>query len=214
MSRRLPGFLCAALLTVLAACGTARPPPPPPSPPPPPVDAATACLAGLTARGIVFERVPDFHTPEGCGIDQAVRVDRSAIPWNRPALMTCSMAATLWEFETKVVQPAARQILKRKVTKIWHAGTYACRGERGGDPHRLSEHAFGKAIDVTGFELDDGTTIRILTDWRGKGKTSEFLYAVAQGACGLFSVVITPNRNAFHSDHIHMDIGPYKLCGM
>jgi len=26
-------------------------------------------------------------------------------------------------------------------------------------------------------------------------------------------VVITPNQNALHRDHIHMDIGPYKMCG-
>jgi hypothetical protein len=36
---------------------------------------------------------------------------------------------------------------------------------------------------------------------------------VAQGACKIFSVVMTPNRNAEHHDHLHLDIGPYKLCG-
>ena len=73
---------------------------------------------------------------------------------------------------------------------------YDCRGERGGRPERLSQHSFGRAIDISGFELDDGTTISVLRDWRDKGAKSEFLHQVAQGACRIFSVVITPNHNA------------------
>jgi hypothetical protein len=206
------------LFATLAGCTIAPPPPPPPQPPalvvPAPPNPTTACLAALDARGILYQRVPDFHTPEGCGIDGAVRVTRSAVPWNRSALMTCGFAATLWDFETKVVLPAAKRFLGHNVTKLVHAGTYDCRGERGGDPNRLSQHAFGKAIDVLGFELDDGTTISVLKDWRDPGTKGQFIRAVAKGACRIFDMVITPNHNAFHVDHIHLDTGPYKMCGM
>ena len=184
-----------------------------PAAPAPPPDPAAACLRGLDHRHIAYDRVPDWTTPEGCGISSAVRVKQSAIPWNHPALMTCAMSATLWDFETQVVQPAAQRRFRQSVRKILHMGSYNCRGERGGRPERLSQHSFGKAIDVSGFELDDGTLITVLRDWRDKGAKSEFLHDVAKGACGLFSVVMTPNRNAEHHDHLHLDIGPHKLCG-
>jgi len=209
------GLLIAlAVSALLAACASRPPPPaaPPPAVPPPP--AVASCFDELAAHGVTFERVPDFHTAEGCGIDQAVRIDRSAIPWNRPSLASCPFALTEWDFETKVLQPAAQRILGRRVTKLIHAGTYACRGERGGDPNRLSQHAYGKAIDVLGFELDDGSTVSVRKDWSGDGPKARFLREVAKGACSVFSLVITPNHNAWHVDHIHMDTGPYKMCAM
>ncbi len=216
--------LAFALLAMasLGACGShpltpAAPPPPAIAAPPPmpatPADPAATCLAALDARGIVYQRQADFHTPEGCGIDWSVRVDRSAIPWNRPALMSCPFAATEWDFETRVVQPQAQKLLRHRVAMLTHLGTYACRGERGGVAERLSQHAFGRAIDVSGFTLDDGTKITLLRDWSDKGAKGRFLHAVARAACGIFQVVITPDNNSFHADHLHLDTGPYKWCG-
>jgi hypothetical protein len=199
------------LAGLVAACSSApsRPPAPPPK-----LEPIAACLQVLDQHSVVYERLKDWRTPEGCGVDGAVRISRSAISWNRPATMGCQLAARLWGFETTVLQPAARRTLGRTVRKLSHAGAYDCRGERGGRPERLSEHALGRAIDITGFELDDGSVVSVLKDWRGSGAKSEFLHQVAAGACQVFSVVITPNHNALHSDHLHMDIGPYKLCGM
>ena len=208
--RRL--FLAALVLATLAACGT-RIDSPPPAPAPPPRAAAGSCLAQLDALGIGYAKVPDFHNDEGCGIDQAIRVERSAVPWNRPSLVACKFELVEWDFETKVVQPAAWRVFKHHVSKLIHAGTYDCRGERGGRPERLSQHSFGKAIDITGFSFDDGTVASVLHDWHGKSAKAQFLHEVAQGACGIFNVVITPNHNIEHRDHIHVDIGPYKMCG-
>jgi hypothetical protein len=200
------------LLALLgAACSSA--PPPPHAPPAPPPDPAAACLQGLDRRHILYDRLTDWRTPEGCAVEWAVRVKQSATQWNRSAIMTCPMSATIWDFETQVVQPAAHQFLGHAVRTMSNVGSYDCRGERGGRPERLSQHSFGRAIDITGFDLDDGTTVTVLRDWRGKGAKSEFLHQVAQGACRIFSVVITPNHNALHRDHLHLDIGPYKLCG-
>lgn len=134
------------------------------------------------------------------------------------------MARTVDRFETQVVQAAAQRILGQRVAKLHHMGTYNCRtrrtetnvatadsGSRGG---RLSEHGKGQAIDVGGFELADGTMISVKKDWRGAGKKSEFLQAVARASCEHFNVVLTPNHNALHADHLHLDIGPHKLCGI
>ncbi|MTJ81191.1 MAG: extensin family protein [Telmatospirillum sp.] len=192
----------------LAACSSH-----PPAPASRPADSLAQCLQRLDNAHVSYERVKDFSTPEGCGVSQAVRVRRSTIDWNRPAMMSCPLAATVADFETSVVQPAAQRTFGQAVRRMSNAGSYNCRGEIGGRAERISQHGYGRAIDVTGFELADGTVISVAKDWRNKGAKSTFLHEVAQGACRVFNLVITPNRNYEHHDHLHLDIGPYKMCG-
>lgn len=203
------------VLAGLAACAHEAPRPVASAPPKPQTEHEhTNCYATLDADGVTYQRERDFHTEEGCGIDQNVRVDKSPIPLSKPAEMSCGFAATLAEFEIRVVRPAAKRLLHKPVTTLAHVGTYACRGERGGNAARLSQHAYGKAIDIIGFELEGGERVSVLKDWHGSGAKAQFLHEVAKGACSIFDVVITPNHNSFHLDHIHVDTGPYKLCGI
>ena len=205
----------AGLIAILAACArNPEPLPPAPTPPPPKPPPVASCYQRLDALGATYERERDFHDGNGCGIDQAVRVDRSPLLLDPPALMSCPFAATLGAFETRVIEPAARRILGKRISAIEHFGAYACRNERGGDPNRLSQHAYGRAIDIRGFKLAGGDEILVLRDWRGDGPKARFLHEVAKGACAMFGVVITPNANSFHADHIHVDTGPFKHCGM
>lgn len=171
-----------------------------------------------------FERLQAFSTGEGCGIANPVRVSSAGIGWNRPGTVSCQLARTVARFETDVIQKLAFQHLGQGVRRIHHAGTYDCRvrrnaktqqaagssASRGG---RLSEHSQGRAIDITAFELEDGTMISVLKDWRRGDQRSRFLHQVARSSCSTFNVVLTPNHDRFHQDHFHLDIGPYTLCG-
>jgi len=206
-------WACVLLFCLLGACAS-KPPPRVVAapPPPPPVDATTACMAGLDQRHVEFERTADFHTPEGCGIDGAVKFKAAGVPLNRPLLLSCSTATSLADFETKVVAPAAAATLGHTVTLLTSAGSYDCRGQRSDHPERLSEHGKGKAIDITGFTLEDGSRITVLKNWWGKDEKAEFLHKVAAGACKMFAVVLTPKSNKLHRDHLHLDTGPYKKC--
>lgn len=202
------------LLCLLGACASSKPPPLPAAPPASPlvlVDPIAACMAGLDQRHVDFERSADFHTPEGCGIDGAVKFKAAGVPLNRPLLLACSTAISLADFETKVVAPAAAS-LGQHVTLLTSAGSYDCRGQRSDHPERLSEHGKGKAVDITGFTLEDGTRITVLKNWWGKDEKAEFLHKVAAGACKMFAVVLTPKSNKLHRDHLHLDTGPYKKC--
>jgi len=169
-------------------------------------------MAGLDQRHVEFERSADFHTPEGCGIDGAVKFKGAGVPLNRPLLLACTTAISLADFETKVVAPAALATFGHPVTLLTSAGSYDCRGQRSDHPERLSEHGKGKAVDITGFTLEDGSRITILKNWWGKDEKAEFLHKVAAGACKMFSVVLTPKSNKLHRDHLHLDTGPYKKC--
>ena len=203
-----------AALCLLGACAS-KPPAPPavPSVAQAPADPAAACLSSLDQRHVDYDRIADFHSPEGCGIDQAIKLKNSAIPLNRPLLLSCPTAVTLADFESQVVMPAAQATLGHPVKMISSVGSYDCRNQRGGGhPERLSEHGLGRAIDISGFTLEDGSRITISQNWSGKDAKAAFLHQVAAGACRLFSVVLTPKTNRLHHDHLHLDNGPYKKC--
>ncbi|TAN68271.1 MAG: extensin family protein [Magnetospirillum sp.] len=194
--------------------------------PPPILDPDSACLKDLRDHRVIFE--PQAPAPAGaCSIANPVKVSGDArLNWNRPGVLSCAMARSIERFEAQVVEPAALKVFGQRVVRLVHMGTYDCRtrrtettvaaaasgqGSRGG---RLSEHAKGQAIDIGGFELADGTVISVKKDWRGAGKRSEFLQEVARASCEHFNVVLTPNHNRLHNDHLHLDIGPHRLCGI
>jgi hypothetical protein len=213
-----------AILALLLVGACAAPPPAPPPRPQPILDPDSACLKDLRDRRVAFES--QAATGAGaCSIANPVKVSGgSHMAWNRPGVLSCAMARTLERFEAEVVAPIAQRILGQRVARLQHMGTYDCRtrrtetttaaakgeGSRGG---RLSEHGRGQAIDVGGFELADGSVISVKKDWKGAGRRSDFLQEVARASCQHFNVVLTPNHNRLHADHLHLDIGPHRLCG-
>ncbi|MBC7953315.1 MAG: extensin family protein [Rhodospirillaceae bacterium] len=189
------------------------------------LDPDAVCLQDLTMLGVDFQTMASFGDPEqGCGIANAVKVSGAGVKWSRPGVLTCAMARTLVRYQTEVVQPVAQSRFGQPVKRLHHAGTYDCRvrrnnstakaaslgASRGG---RLSEHSKGQAIDVTAFELADGTMVSVKKDWRGPADKAGFLHEVARASCSSFNVVLTPNHDRLHQDHLHLDIGPHTLCG-
>ena len=181
---------------------------------PSPADVARfqQCLGDLDELGIGFQLVPAFSTPQGCGFADGVRIASEGVDLNRPVALSCALALAFANFEYQDIEPLAQRYLHASVTRVYHAGSYNCRDIRG-HGKGLSEHAFGRAIDVTGFELGDQTVVNVAHDWAGPGPKSEFLHAVAKSACTMFDAVITPDDNAEHHDHLHLDIGGRKFCG-
>ena len=195
----------AALIALTALAGCA------PRYRPPPVSYLSPAVCRADLDRLHVQYVP-AQAPEGpCPVYDAVRVNADGVPWNQSGLLTCDLALRLDQFTTEVVQPAARRYLHASVVELRHFGTYACRSQPNGE---WSEHAKGDAIDVAGFVLDNGDTVMVERDWRGDGPKSEFLHAVARGACRLFSVVLTPHTNYDHRNHFHLDIGPWKDCSV
>lgn len=203
MTRRPAVLAAAAMLIALLAGCAARPPQPP---------GAAQCLAELKAEGVIFEQESVPVAANGCGIPNAVRVRQAGAALNQPASVSCGLAAALARFEHEAVEPAALRYFGKPVTVMRHFGTYECRRESTGR-NRLSQHAHGNAIDVAGFQLADGTVVMVKTDWQKPGPRREFLREVARRACSYFSIVLTPAHDATHHDHLHLDIGPYRLCG-
>ncbi|SEH35841.1 extensin family protein [Magnetospirillum fulvum] len=220
-------YLTVAAALLVGAC--AGPPPRPPAPPPPPValDPDAACLQDLRDRAVVFEPLATVGASPACQVPNPVKVTADGqMNWNRPGVLSCTTMRVVERFEADAVQPAAQRYFGQRVVRLLHMGTYECRTRRtdataaaaaAGKPvrgGRLSEHARGQAIDIGGFELADGTVVSVKRDWRGGGRNAAFLTEVSRAACEHFSVVLTPNYNAVHADHLHLDIGPHRLCGV
>jgi hypothetical protein len=210
------------LIGVLLAAGCApdsamvRPQPVAPQKAPKPGDltALQQCQASLDEFGIDFKQVPSFSNAKGCGMADGVKVATGGVDLNRPAELSCDLAVAFANFEYEFIQPLALRHLRQPVTRVWHAGTYDCREVRnGGKAKGLSQHAKGRAIDLTGFDVADGTVINIARDWRAPGPKADFLRAVAKRACERFDVVLTPDHDKDHHDHLHLDLSGKKFCG-
>jgi hypothetical protein len=172
----------------------------------------TECGFVLRQAEIAYTPIPDQTTGEGCGFANAVRVSRPGVTSAESFIAACPLAAALSLFDHHVVQPSARRHFGRNVSRVLHAGSYACRNINHRVGGRRSEHATANAVDVTGFVLSDGTRVTVLQDWRDGGRKGAFLMDLRAGACGFFDVVLSPDFNEAHRDHFHLDMGPFRAC--
>src|SRR5262249_18050805 len=83
---------------------------------------------------------------------------------------------------------------------------YSCRGMDGDPNARISEHAFGNAMDIAVFTLADGRKIAVKTGWHGAPEEQGFLRDVQGAACDRFTTVLAPGSDAYHYDHMHVDL--------
>lgn len=118
------------------------------------------------------------------------------------------------------VDALAREHFNSPLAKIHHAGTYSCRRQVGNGSKKWSQHAFANAWDITGFELQNGDVISVAKHWPhglqaqffGRDPKGHFLMATRDAACRVFKVVLSPDFNAAHHDHFHLDHGSKTSC--
>ena len=120
-----------------------------------------------------------------------------------------SLGVNIWLRDTDRL---AREHLGSGLARVHHFGTYSCRRMYGRSSGRWSEHAFANAWDVASFDLEDGTRVSVLRDWDGAGAKSRFLHDARDAACDVFRVTLSPDYNAAHADHFHLDMGPSSTC--
>lgn len=116
---------------------------------------------------------------------------------------SCAVSAGMVLWQREVMQPMARLHLGRQVVRMEHLGSYNCRRIAGSDSY--SQHANGNAIDISAFVLSDGRRVSLIDDWDAPDGRSAFLRSIRDGACPLFSTVLSPDFNRAHADHFHFD---------
>lgn len=168
------------------------------------------CTQALETSELNYTAVADSTPQPGCPIENAVRVSGSTVRFNGSFLATCPLAVAYALFERHGLQPAAEQVFGQPVARVDHFGSYACRNIAGSN--RRSQHASANALDLAGFRLEDGTRITVARDWKGDGSKARFLRQVKAAACDAFRITLSPEYNAAHHDHLHVDMSGFGLC--
>jgi hypothetical protein len=191
----------------------AVPPPAEPAveePAAPPRDYQVACPAVLNGE-VTASALPPIHE-NMCGLQsplslEAVMANGRSVPLNAPVTTDCGMATALpgW------IADVDRWLMATEKTRIAtvNVGTnYACRNVNNAKEGNLSFHAFGDAMDVIGFTLEDGRTISVTTAWPGTVEQGSRIIRFAHdAACTHFTTVLGPEANELHRDHLHIDLG-------
>jgi hypothetical protein len=108
------------------------------------------------------------------------------------------------------------------IDEIVHIGVYNYRCIGGGTPDSgctPSQHAYARAIDLHEFGLaDNSDTYNVETDWnitgRGvcpgtpTGTADQVLHEIAcrMHSESVFNIILTPEYNAAHRNHFHVDL--------
>lgn len=128
--------------------------------------------------------------------------------------MDCNLALSLAR--------ASYELRKRDVIEVVDIGVYNYRCIGGGTPPgcNLSQHAYAKGIDIAGLTTGDGSYYSVEHDWiidteglptcespAGEGG-DRFLHETicALKSARVWNIVLTPNYNAAHRDHFHVDL--------
>jgi hypothetical protein len=171
---------------------------------------AENCRAAFARAGKTVSIEPPRTEKAQCSKQDTIKLASLSTAKLNEEETRCAIAARLFMWEHNIVQPAAHKYFGEPVTEILHFGSYSCRNIRGSSA--TSEHATANAFDISGFRLRGGTRITLKQDWQGSQPQAEFLREVRDGACDYFNVVLSPDYNADHHDHLHVDMGWYRTC--
>lgn len=171
----------------------------------------TACRARLKLLGAEFEEAAPQSDDDGCALPFPLKLKRLAasIDIAPDAVINCAAAEASARFATNVISPAAKAEFGEELATVGQASAYVCRPRNG--TRKLSEHAFGNALDISRFTLTKGTAIDV--EPAPPAKNAKFLSQIRKAACGPFKTVLGPGSDADHALHFHFDLAPRRNGG-
>jgi hypothetical protein len=131
-------------------------------------------------------------------------------------ILACRFADAFGRWLGDLVAPMMAGGLNTELKSVRTGPGFECRNRNGAAGGKLSAHAEGLAIDIVGFELANGSTLRIEPE--GEKPPDPTLSAIRTAACGWFTTILGPGSDAAHSDHLHVDIQQhgssdrYRIC--
>lgn len=181
------------------------------------VEAASCDLSGVD-----FESIPPvrgaFSGDAGCGIETPVRLTgierkNASVVLKGSVTISCEFAKTFTQWLQSDVLPAAEKHFDGGIKSIATGPGYQCRRRNNQPDGKLSEHALGKAVDISGFSMLEGASVSVETDWGKDTPQGRFLKDIHKSACARFTTVLSPEGDEFHKSHLHVDIGCHgKTC--
>lgn len=168
-----------------------------------------------------------------CARGELVLYRGSGLVFAGPVQVHPAFVARLERFE-QLVNEVAVEVYGRKPTKLHHMGAFSCRKSRNRSA-RISEHAFGNAIDVNAIEFGPaskeqrselpaylrwGFKASVRQHWNASRSESgrahrRFLRQLAERAVEeeVFRVALGPSHRG-HADHFHFDMSPWNYVNL
>lgn len=182
---------------------------------------SAACSSKLAAIRVEFVAARVAPDPNlACAIADPVTLiaataGRRVILPDRP-MVTCELALRLTDFLADALAPLARKYFQRDIAAIATGPGYECRGRNRQAGAKISSHGQGLAIDIARVDLSGSKSVVVA---RPNGVDEHgFLGELRAAGCRTFNTVLGPGSDAFHSDHIHLDLerrgrnGTGKFC--
>lgn len=191
-----------------------------PLPDPPKPNLACRAALGKLAQ---FEPVDQQSADPYCVIPDPVRLrsvrGTTVVDLPQRFVVDCAFALRFAKFVAGPVQTLAREMKTTQVSRIVTGPGFSCRRRNNSATGKLSEHAFGNAVDINAFLFADGSRQSVIDPAVLDDASAAFQRAVRAAACGPFSTVLGPGSNAAHATHFHFDYGrskgrktPYLVC--
>ena len=175
-------------------------------------EADAACRDALAALGVKFT-VPDRVEGKGlCHVPNPVQLTSLAVVEGKVELpgrplLNCRFAERFSTWLADVASPVVASGTGETLAAVSTGPGYECRGRNGDSSAKISEHAFGNAVDIDGLVLSGGTRVEIADVAETQHRYRRVLSALRVSGCGYFTTVLGPGANAAHASHFHFDLG-------
>jgi hypothetical protein len=184
-----------------------------------------ACLARLRAAGVRFDiATMSVAARPSCAIEVPVRLNSLAsralvvmeVHLPEKPIVSCQFAERLTAWLGHLVAPLIAGRMSSGLRAVRTGPGYECRNRNGAADGKLSAHAVGQAVDISGFELSNGKFIPVTPD--GGEAMGDVVDPIRTAACGWFTTVLGPGSDAAHANHLHVDIAMhgasdrYRIC--
>ena len=170
----------------------------------------SSCAAALGQANLNNILLPKTDESRSCHLADTVMLNHFSSANLKSEQTRCNIAARLYLWERFIVQPAALAHFGLRVKEITHFGSYNCRTIHNSS--HMSEHATANAFDISGFVLKNGKAVTVKRAWAAGGEEQAFLHDVRNGLCQFFNLTLSPDYNADHADHFHVDMGWVRDC--
>ena len=164
-----------------------------------------------------FRSMPPITGPGECTATDVVNVNAVVLPDNHRVVFSpvvtlqCSMAEVVAHWIRDDVAPTL-DALRMSLRGVETLESFGCRTFNGISGAKLSEHGHANALDVRALKIANGTVIELTNATVSKSLREQ----LRQTACTRFTTVLGNGADAYHENHVHIDLmqrtNNYRIC--
>ena len=182
-----------------------------------------ACIDSLEKRGAKFIRLKTSVGTGLCFVTDAVQLqsvmigaDSVKLP-DQPTL-NCGFAVKFTDWIRDEASKIVKTATQSTIASLGTGPGFQCRGRNGDASAKMSEHAYGNAVDIERITLANGETIDVKDAMTIGAKFQPTLATLRATSCQYFTTVLGPGANEAHATHFHLDLarrgkkGNHTMC--